>query len=250
MSNYTYFKDYFKGFALFSEANQNLSAVGFAHDSVDVRVYYHEEVMVTPTKEKTYFSFPVSSTDVWYNQMTHNVSGSILESIGQNKNELKSSVTSDQTVIQAGSGIYTKIKIPGIKRLKGYGKNVAFIAASIQITPLKDSYSDMNPLPDSLSVYIADRKNRLTSQLTGALGTLYANKVIPAGFDKLPYYEVDITPFFTSEIADLTDTDNSLFIGSVASKTGKTINPVIFAGSASGKGIVKMHVYSYLDQRK
>ena len=248
MSNYTYFKEYFKGIALFSDENQNQNAVGFAHDSTSVRVYYHEEVMETPSKVKTYFSFPVTTSDVWYNQMIQNMEGSALKTIIQSKNELQSSVTADQTMVQSGSGIYTKIKIPGIKRLKGYGKNVAFIAASIQITPLKDSYSDMNPLPDSLAVYIADHKNRITSQLTGSLGYLYANKVVPSDFDKLPYYEIDITPFFTSEIADLTSTDNSLLIGSVSSKSGKTINPIVFAGGGTGQKIVKMHVYCYLDQ--
>ena len=250
MSNSSYFQEYFKGMALVSNENQNQSAVGFSHDSVSVRVYYHEEVKTTESKEKTYFSFPVSSSDVWYNQIKHNANGSLLELIGQHKNELPSSSTSDLTMVQSGSGIYTKIRIPGVDYLKGYGKNVVFIASKIQITPLRDSYSEMNPLPDSLSVYIADRNNRITSQLSNSLGYVYASKVVPAGFDKLPYYEIDITPFFTSEMTDLSIAKNSLLIGSVASKSGSTINPIVFSQTSSEKEIIKLHVYCYIDKSK
>lgn len=249
MQSASYFKEYFKGIALVSIVNQNSAAIGFAHDSVDVRVYYHEEVRASPSKEKTYFSFPVDESGVWYNRIIHKTTGSLLEPISQHKNELQSTQTLDQTMIQAGNGIYTKITIPGADYLKGYGKNVVFIGSTIQLTPLKDSYSDLNSLPDSLTVYVADRQNRITSQLSSTTGYIYANKIVPAGFDKLPYYLVDISPFFTTEMATGLS-DNSLLIGSVASKAGITINPVVFARTGSGKEIVKMQVYCYLDKSK
>lgn len=249
MQTPAWFKEYFKGIAFVSNENQNLAAIGFAHDSIDVRVYYHEEVRATPAKVKTYFSFPVDASGIWYNQIVHNTVGSPLEPIGQHKNELPSIQTSDQTMIQSGNGIYTKIMIPGADYLKGYGKNVVFIGSTIQITPLKNSYSDLNPLPDSLSVYVADRQNRITSQLSNTAGYVYANKVVPAAFDRLPYYEVDISSFITLEIADGIS-DNSLLIGSVASKAGTTVSPVVFAVTGSGSEIVKMHVYCYTDRGK
>ncbi|HZK94961.1 MAG TPA: DUF4270 family protein [Prolixibacteraceae bacterium] len=249
MQTSSYFKEYFKGIALVSNENQNAAAIGFAHDSIALRVYYHEEVTAAPVKEKTYFSFPVDASGIWFNQIIHNTTGGLLETISQHKNELQSTQTMDQTMIQAGNGIYTKIAIPGADYLKGYGKNVVFIGSTIQLTPLKDSYSDLNSLPDSLSVYVADRQNRITSQLSSTTGYIYANKIVPAAFDKLPYYEVDISSFFTTEIATGLS-DNSLLIGSVASKAGTTINPIVFARTGSGKEIVKMHVYCYLDKSK
>ncbi|MCX6238248.1 MAG: DUF4270 family protein [Bacteroidia bacterium] len=250
VSNTTYFKDFFKGLSLVSKENQNQAAVGFVKDSLSLRVYYHEVVKETESKRKTYFSFPFDASGVWFNQITHNAVGSLLGTIGQSKNVLPSNQTSDLTMIQPGIGIYTKIKIPGVSYLKGYGKNVAFIGSVIQITPLKDSYSETNPLPDSLSVYIADRKNQITSQLGYSTGYVYANKVVPADFDKLPYYEIDITPFFTSELAKSGISENSLLVGTVASQSGITINPIVFSGTDSNKEIVEMHVYCYLDKSK
>jgi len=248
VSTSSYFKEYFKGMAFVSAENQNQNAVGFSHDSLSVRVYYHEILKTSESKVKTYFTFPVDAAGVWYNKISHNPAGSLLENIAQSKNDLPSSLTSDQIMLQSGSGIYAKIKIPTINMLKGYGKNVAFIASAIKITPLVGSYSDMNPLPDSLTVYVADRKNRITSQLKSTTGYIYANKVTPADFSKPPYYEINITPFFTSEMANLTTNDNSLLIGSVASKAGISVNPFVFAAGDSQSKIVKMQVYCYIDK--
>jgi len=250
MQTSAFFKEYFKGVALVSNLNQNQSAVGFTHDSTSVRVYYHRLLNEVDTKVKTFYAFPVdaSSTGIWFNQILHNADGSLLQGISQAKYAIPSSSTSDMTMVQPGSGIYTKIRIPGISYLKGYGKNVAFIGSSIRVTPLKDSYSNLNPLPDSLAVYIIDRQNRITSQLSTTAGNIYANKVTPIGFDQLPYYEVNVTPFFTSEIA-AGFTENSLLIGSTASKAGKAINPIVFSSSDQKKDIVKMNVYCYIDKQ-
>lgn len=248
VQNSTYFKEYFKGVVLVSGENQNTVTVGFAKDSIAVRIYYHPELNPNDNKDKFYFSFPIDASGIGYNKIGYNSRGSNLELIGQNKNELQSPQTDNQTMIQAGSGIYTKIKIPGAHFLKGYGKNVVFIGAKIQLTPVVGSYSEANPLPDSLSVYVVDRKNRIISQLSNSLGYLDAYKVLPVGFDKVPYYEVDITPFFTSELADPGITNQSLFFGSVASKLGSTVNPIAFTRTRSGKENIKLSVYCYLQK--
>jgi hypothetical protein len=250
VSNATTFQDYFRGMAIVSAENQNQAAVGFAHDSISLRVYYHEVIKEVDSKVKTFFPFPIDGSGIWYNQIKHDPSGSLLATIGQSKNILPSTQTSDLAMVQAGSGIYTKINIPGISYITGFGKNVAFISSRIQLTPLKGSYSATNPLPDSLAVYIADPKNRVLSQLAYPTAKVYANKIVPADLDLLPYYEVDLTPFFTSVLANTGINKNSLLIGAVASQAGKTINPVVFSGTDSKNEIVKMHVYCYIDKSK
>ncbi len=248
LTNSTYFKDYFRGMALVCTENQNQAALGFLHDSISCRVYYHQLLNVSDSKIKTYFSFPISSEDVWYNKITSNVSGSLIQSIGLQKTQLSSALTSNLTMVQGGSGIYTKIKIPGVDYVKGFGKNVAFIAATLQMTPLKESYSDNNPLPDSLSVYIVDHKNMITSQYSNTQGNIYATKVVPSNVDQLPYYMIDVTQFFDTEIADGTVSDHALLIGTVATSSGKKINPFAFIGTDTKKDNVKLNVYCYIDK--
>lgn len=250
VSDLTTFQNFFRGMAFVSAENQNQAAVGFAHDSTSLRVYYHEVVKEVDSKVKTFFTFPIDAAGIWYNQILHDPAGSLLATIGQSKNILPSTQTSDLAMVQAGSGIYTKVNIPGISLIKGYGKNVAFISSRIQLTPLKGTYSTSNPLPDSLSVYISDPKNRVLSQLAYPTGKVYASKITPSNLDELPYYEVDVTPFFTSELANTGISKNSLLIGTVGSQTTMTVNPVIFSGTDSKNEIVKVHVYCYIDKSK
>ena len=251
VSNATYFKEFFKGMAFVSDENQNQAAVGFVHDSISLRVYYHEVIMEADSKVKTFFTFPVDASGIWYNQISHDPAGSLLATIGQSKNVLPSNLTSDLSMVQAGSGIYTKVNIPGVSYLKGYGQNVAFISSKIQLTPLKGSYSATNPLPDSLAVYTADPKNRILSQLAYSEEEMvYATKIVPSDLDQLPYYEVNITPFFASVLASTGISKNSLLIGAMDSQIAKTINPVIFSGTDSKNKIVKMQVYCYIDKSK
>jgi len=250
VSDLTTFQDFFKGMAFVSDENKNQEAVGFVHDSLSLRVYYHEVIKEVDSKVKTFFTFPIYSSGIWYNQILHNPAGSLLATIGESKNILPSTQTSDMSMVQAGSGIYTKVNIPGIKFITGYGKNVAFISSRIQLTPTKGTYSTSNPLPDSLAVYISDPKNRILSQLAYPTAKVYANKITPSNLDELPYYEVDVTPFFTSELANTGISKNSLLIGTVASQIGKTMNPVVFSGTDSKNEIVKIHVYCYIDKSK
>ncbi len=245
VENSTLFKEYFKGIGLIS--HENSAAVGFNKDSISLRIYYHSNSLSTGTDTKYYFSFPFNASGIWYNQINYYPTGSLLASIDKNSHELSSSSTSNQTMVQGGSSIYTKIRIPGVNYLKGYGKNLVFTGAQIYLTPLKGSYQKANSLPDSLAVYNADRKNRITSQLQNSAGAVYAIKVAPEKYDELPYYRIDITPFFTSEINDPGETENSIFIGPLSSQSGTTVNPVVFAPDVPGKEIVKMTVFCYTD---
>ena len=119
MQNLLYFQVFLPGIALVSAENQNQSAVGISQSSVALRVYYHELVTPAPVTAKSFFNFPVDASGVWYNQILYNSEGSFLGNISHNSNplmtntELSSTNTYNQTMIQGGSGVYTKIRIPG-----------------------------------------------------------------------------------------------------------------------------------------
>lgn len=57
VSNATNFQELFKGMAYVSDENQNQAAVGFAHDSVSLRVYYHEVIKEVDSNVKTFLRF-------------------------------------------------------------------------------------------------------------------------------------------------------------------------------------------------
>ena len=255
MQNLSNFQVFLPGVALFSAPNQNQSAVGIPQSSLSLRIYYHKIINEVESPNPTFFNFPIDATGVWYNQILYTSHGSMLGNISVNTNpnvastELPSTNTNNQTMVQGGSGLYTKIRIPGSQYLKGYGKNTVLISAKIQLTPDLNSYSVNNPLPDTLAVYIIDWRNVISSQYSSSLGSnIFATKVVPGAYDEVPYYVLDVTQFFTNEFASPTITGNSLMLGTLGNKTGQNINYLSFSGNALNKNIFKMQIFCYIDK--
>ena len=230
-------------------------AFGISQKSISLRVYYHQKIKPAEVVNATFFNFPVDATGLWFNQILYNSQGSYLGSISQNNNpllsnvELPSSSTYGQTMVQAGTGVYTKIRIPGAQYLKGYSKKVVLISAQIQLTPEISSYSITNQLPDTLAVYVIDRRNVISSQYSSSLGSnIFARKVVPAAFDQLPYYILDVTQFFTTELGTSTTSGNSLMVGVLGNKTGQALNSFSFSGNLFNNSLFKMSVYCYIDK--
>ena len=249
------FRVFLPGVAFVSDASQNQVAVGISQSSLSLRVYYHALSNPAPVFNPVFFDFPVDATGIWYNQILYSSLGSLLGSISIDNNalvastELPSSSTYNQTVVQGGSGVYTKIRIPGAQALKGYGKNAVLISANIQLTPQINSYSLNNPLPDTLAVYIIDRRNNITGQYASALGSnIFALKVVPKEFDKPPYYLLDATTFFSTELSSPVITGNSLMLGVLGAKVGQSLNYFSFSPNALNGNLFKMNVFAYVDK--
>ncbi len=255
MQNSSEFQVFLPGIALVSAVDQNQMAFGISQKSISLRVYYHEKVKPVDQVNATFFNFPVDASGLWFNQILYNSQGSYLGSISQNNNpllsstELQSSSTYNQTMVQGGTGVYTKIRIPGAQFLKGYAKKVVLISAQIQLTPTINSYSITNQLPDTLAVYVIDRRNVISSQYSSSLGSnIFARKVVPAAFDQLPYYLLDVTQFFTTELGTSTTSGNSLMLGVLGTKTGQSLNSFSFSGNLLNSSMFKMSVYCYIDK--
>ncbi len=255
MSNAHDFKVFLPGMAFVCVPGNNLSAAGILQSSISMRIYYHARVNYVENLNTVFYDFPVDGNGIWYNQILYNSQGSILGDISQDNssilayNELPSSATSNQTMIQAGSGVYTKIRIPGSQLLKGYGKNLVLLSARIDLIPKSSSYSIINPLPDSLAVYLVDIRNIITSQYASSLGgNIYALKVTPSAIDQLPYYSLDATQFLTSEIATRSLSGNSLMLGVLGNKVGQSVNYLSFTKNTLDSNIFKMTVYCYIDK--
>jgi|GEM_PF-1183409 len=264
LSNVSYLKLFLPGLAFISPVNQNQSAIGISQKSMAMRLYYHAMVNTAEPKVPTYFNFPVNTSGIWYNHITYNSTGSLLGTISQpsnpllSSNEVPSTSTFNQAMVQGGSGIYTKIRIPGSGFLKGYAKNLVLISAQIQLTPLLGTYTTTNvrypslsnnPLPDTLAVYVVDRRNVIAKQYASSVGSnIFAHKVIPIAFNQQPYYLLDATSFFASEMASPTITGYSLMIGTLGAKAGMVLNPFAFAPFDSSGNMFKLSVFCYIDK--
>ena len=257
LSNLSWFKLFLPGLAFISSPNQNQTAVGISQKSLSLRVYYHELINPVYLQNPPYVNFAISTNGNWYNQISYNSSGSLLGNISQpsppllTSNEVLSTSTQGITMVQAGSGVYTKIRIPGSQALKGYGQNLVLVSAQIQWTAVPSSYTltPTNPLPDTLAVYVVDPKNIITRQYASSVGSnIFAHKVVPNLLSLTPYYVLDVTSFFASEIASPVTTGNSLMIGALGSKNGMTLNSFAFVPTNLSGVVYKLSVYCYMDK--
>lgn len=252
ITNATIFSEFFKGIAITTESIPGVMIginLGTESFTPGFRVYYHEKIASEPGAEKTYFSIPYDADGIHFNHFDRDFKGSLIAGIEANDYELSSSETNETTIIQSGTGLFTKIKIPGIQAIPGIASRVAFISANLTLLPLVSGYDKMNPLPDSLAVYVADRKNAITGQLTTSSSTVvYALLVSNGEFDNVPYYIADVSPFFDSLLSDKSTNEQTLMVGPVSSSMVNTAKSVIFGRLNSQVKPFTLSVYCYIDK--
>lgn len=262
LTNESLFKSFFKGLVIKANKDVQGAAVGFKISSTsasdsdsgsdtetsmpEIRLYYH----LSPNPDLIsglYYKFNYGSSGIYYNQISGNSANSLLQDISASENEISSSLTDNQIIVQAGIQTFSKIWFPHVANLLTIGQNSGVIASGLRLYPLKGTYSNSADLPDSLFIYTADRKNKLTGQLTlpdGETSTYVTKKVI-SDVEETVYYQVDITSFITSELGGGLNTNKSLFIGYGSNQASKSLDQIILGGPHSGKYSPEIFTYIY-----
>lgn len=258
------FLKFFKGIVIKAQPNVAASIFGFSITSAsttdeststtstvskkpEFRLYYH----LSPNpddKQDLYYKFSFISDGVYYNQISGDSSGSLLDGIELTNNEKSSTLTGNNLIIQSGIQTFAKLRIPYIDNLLKIGQNSAMVGATMRLYPVKGTYVSTDDLPDSLYVYSADRKNNLIDQIYIPGSTseyAYARLNVVKDVEETVYYEVDLSSFVESELAEELETNLSLMIGYSSTITKKTAEQVILGGAQSTKYSPNLNVYYY-----
>jgi hypothetical protein len=262
LTNTTLFKSFFKGLVIKTEKDMNGAAVGFkvSGNSVtdsnsssgtgtsapEIRLYYH----LSPNPDflsGLYYKFVYGSNGIYFNQISGNSSNSLLEGLWDSGNEINSNLTDNKIIVQAGIQTFSKIWFPHVANLLMIGQNSGVIAAGLRLYPVKGTYSNSADLPDSLTIYTADRKNKLTGQMLLPDGktTAYVTKKVITDVEETVFYQADITSFIISELNEGLETNKSLFIGFGSNQASKSLDQIILGGPHSGKYSPEIFTYYY-----
>ncbi|MRI01193.1 DUF4270 family protein [Kriegella sp. EG-1] len=161
--NYDEFINHFKGLTLRPDDLDNSSIIGFSLAS-EMRIYYSIEEDIETEQYFTQFTINTSSTPTpFFNQIIAEEPNEYLNSITDIENVLYSEDAEDQSFIQSGIGITTRIEFPHIKSVYNIQGQGTLLDATLRIKPKEASYNDELILRDTLSVYIVDQNNVLTS---------------------------------------------------------------------------------------
>lgn len=213
----------------------------------EIRLYYH----LSPNPNDLhdlYYKFSFVTDGIYFNQISGDATGSLLENIDNTSNERVSKLTGNNVLVQSGIQTFAKLKIPYIDNLLKIGQNSALVGATLRLYPIKGTYTSTTNLPDSLYVYSADRRNQLIGQVTIPGSTsdyAYARLTIQKEVEETVFYEVDISSFIESELKEELETNLSLMIGYGSSITKKSAEHVVLGVANSGKYSPDLNVYYY-----
>jgi len=167
ITNSDEFKDYFKGIVVLPDEDDNGSVIGFSSGDSFIRLYF--SIAEEEERVQYYVDFVLNtneSTTPLFNNITSEDPLDYLQILTDKETNLDSSDSDNLGFIQSGIGIATRIEFPFVKsvyEIKGEG---TILDAVLKIRPAYETYSDQLILRDTLSVYVVDKNNDLTEQLT------------------------------------------------------------------------------------
>ncbi len=162
------FKDYFRGIALLPGDDDNGSVIGFSKTSGAsfIRIYYSTAEEDERVQEYLDINLDVTSDPVpFFNQILAENPIAPLQTLTNKEINLSSADVDNLSFIQSGIGITTRIQIPYLKTLYDIKGQGTLLDAVLKIKPAEGGNNDQLILRDTVSVYIVDQNNDLTSQL-------------------------------------------------------------------------------------
>ena len=207
------FSQYFKGLTIVPDTSVDSHILGFDIYS-SMRLYYTVKVDDIED-ESDYIEFSISDIDKQFNAISTDLSTGVIGEIDDSETVTYSEDVDDNVyVFQASSGVFSKIEIPAIKKLRELSNTATTLSAELTFKPLKGTYDDLHPLPTFLSVFIVDHKNRFLGQLTNTSGATvfaYLNSSDDE-FDENTFYSVDLSAYVETILANDEDLNYSLAI--------------------------------------
>lgn len=242
------FLQYFKGLAIIPETTESNHILGFNAQTTEttvgnssMRLYY--TIPDDDNEDNSYYiDFVISDASKQFNQINSDLSSTILGSF-EDEEEIKLSTETDNLIYtQSGTGITARIDIPSIKRLSELSENATTLSADLTFKPLKGSYSNSNPLPEALSVFIVDSKNRIIQQLTDEDGEAAYAVLIQDDdeFEENTYYTIDLSSFVEQILYSDLDLNYALMIQN--QENFNHVNNVIIENNADINNEVKLSV--------
>ncbi|WP_348797689.1 DUF4270 family protein [Flavobacterium adhaerens] len=241
IENSTDFTEFLKGFVLKSSSTSSSSMIGFDTSTSLVRLYYSKGIGGTDDNYNA--DFTIIDTGKQFNAITSDRAGTSIQDLPLSKMSLSSEYTDNKGFIQSGTGIACRIDFPNIKQLKYIAEKGAIVDAKLIIQPVKNSYSTMFALPETLSVYIVDKLNRTKSTFTNYNGDEVVATLNNANdeFDENVHYELSVGSFLQKEMLKESDLKSGLLL--TLPSLSKIVDRVAIGDQANKDSEIKLQIY-------
>lgn len=237
------FQRYFKGLRISPSSDDNASINSFVLDGSYpvIRIYYHTYGAMT-AEEKTMDIQAETSTA--FTGLVYDRTGTQLESMTYNNNEISSGETNNTIFIQGLTGFYVKMKFPYINDILKTGDYVDIASAYLYVFPVKGTYNEFTPLPNDLVLnYLDESGNPMDIYTDGDAtevqsGTLTNNYL----FDE-SYYAFDISGYLKYELGNFGVNSTTLQLLLKDEDNNKTLKSLVIGDSRHSVNNMILQIY-------
>ena len=199
VSTTTLFQEYFPGFRIApADGNDAIFSYNIGDSSSVVKLYYHysEEKLI----EEELTITPVSSTSFY--KVNHDYSQTPVKNITAGYDGLSSKLSDNMSYLMGLAGFYIRIDFPYLNDIAKLGTAGIVQSAQLSIYPQKSTYEGYDDLPQSLSLYVADKYGSTVDAITYSYGSsLQTGSLV---YDEIggqdTYYSFAISDFIDTQI--------------------------------------------------
>lgn len=235
------FKDYLKGLVLIS-GSSNESVYGYNLNPV-MRMYYHDSE--SPQTQKTYDFTYNSSSDIRFNRITNDRSGTAINSLQELYQEINSSQTNNESYLLTGIELMPKIKFPTLKNLKAQFPLMVVNAAYLIIHPKENTYSEKFYLPERLVLYTTNNTNKpdtIVSYYNSSTAQVISPQVDYESAN-LTHYTFNVTDYAIKQLESESYNDAGLILAPIQSESGNRTERLVLENNHNNKYRVKLKLY-------
>jgi len=227
-----------KGLVFVGEYSNKSGFLGFARDSTQITMYYHVDGPDGKTKYTVDFAIGQN-----YNQIANDRTNTQYADLVTARYGLPSEKTSDQTVIQAGVGLMTRLDLPHIHQF-GYDQGRVVVNRAFLLIDLpRNPEVPFLPPPARVALYATNNNNDWeASSSTLAVGDYVDNDPVRPN---ARYYRLDVSQLVRQLVQETAPLNNGFLIGPLAkdnnsggSSYTSTLDRLILP-----KGSIKLQVY-------
>ncbi|MRX64501.1 DUF4270 family protein [Maribacter luteus] len=243
LTDYDEFVNYFHGLTIRPDDSINGTILGFSLSS-DMRLYYSISGETDVEEYYTDFTINTSSSPIpFFNQISADGPNEYLSVLTDNEVNLYSEDSEDQSFVQSGMGVTTRIEFPYLKSVGDIEGQGTLLGATLRIKPKESSYNDNLILRDTLSVYVVDQNNDLLGDL-GLYAILNKNN---EEFNDI-YYEVSLSSYLEDLLE--TDEESSDALILLPSNYNSTLDRFVLDADYENEGTQLELIYAIYDENE
>ncbi len=223
-----------KGFTIQPGQLDDSSVIGFTVNTGETYLRFFYTVPGEFEDDEQTFDLVINSTPsfpTYFNNIQSDVTGTFFEPLTNQEINLPSNNANNRSYIQAGIGMVTRIQFPTIKKISEIPGTGTILDATLRIKPPPETFNDLIPIKDSLSVNISDQNNDLISQLFNGFGSVFASiSENDNEFNEIAY-EIKLGVYLEDELSEAPEIDNALVI--FPENFNNTVDRIVLEGENS-----------------